>query len=130
MELVATFFKQNIVIIYFLYGLSFFCMGMFVWVESGQASTFRLARAMGPLGGFGIIHGLHEWIEMFQNMPNAYLLPPWVLSDTLRLIHLVLSFALLLIFGIRLIYANHPQARHEKLFATAVTGSLLLIWGV
>lgn len=105
-------------------------MGMFVWVESGRASAFRLARAMGPLAGFGIIHGLHEWIEMFQNMPNAYLLPAWVLSDNLRLIHLVLSFSLLLIFGIRLVYANHPQARHEKLFAMLSTGSLLLVWGI
>ncbi len=104
-------------------------MGLFVWVESGRASSFRLARAMGPLAGFGIIHGLHEWIEMFQNMPNAYLLPAWVLSDNLRMIHLVLSFTLLLIFGIRLIYTNHPQARHEKLFVTLVTGSLLLLWG-
>ncbi len=128
MELVATFFKQNIVIIYFFYGLSFFCMGLFVWVESGRSSTFRLARAMGPLAGFGIIHGLHEWIEMFQNMPNAYLLPAWVLSDSLRMIHLVLSFTLLIIFGIRLIYTNHPQARHEKLFVTFATSSLLLLW--
>lgn len=128
MEPVADFFKQNIVIIYFFYGLSFFCMGMFVWVESGRASTFQLARAMGPLAGFGIFHGLHEWIEMFQNMPNAYLLPAWVLSDSLRLIHLVLSFTLLVTFGIRLIYINHQKNRHEKLFTAFATGVLLLLW--
>ncbi|MCP5098985.1 MAG: sensor histidine kinase [Chloroflexi bacterium] len=129
MEIIADFFKQNIVIIYFFYGLSFFCMGMFVWVESGRASTFRLARAMGPLAGFGIFHGLHEWIEMFQNMPNAYLLPAWVLSDSLRLIHLVLSFVLLVLFGVRLIYTNHQKSEYETLFSTVATGTLLLLWG-
>jgi signal transduction histidine kinase len=129
-ESVAEFFKQNIVIIYFFYGLSFFCMGMFVWVESGRASTFRLARAMGPLAGFGILHGLHEWIEMFQNMPNAYWLPVWVLSDNLRLVHLILSFVLLIVFGVRLIYTNHQKNHHENLFSALATGSLLLLWGI
>ncbi|MCA9927048.1 MAG: GAF domain-containing sensor histidine kinase [Anaerolineales bacterium] len=124
----ANFFEQNIVIIYFFYGLSFFCMGLFVWVESGRASTFRLARAMGPLAGFGIFHGLHEWIEMFQNMPTSVQLPEWVLAESLRLTHLVLSFALLVIFGVRLVYANHQKAKHEKLFAILATGSLLIVW--
>ena len=85
---------------------------------------------MGSLAGFGIIHGLHEWIEMFQNMQNSYLLPAWVFSDTLRLIHLVLSFALLLHFGIRLIYSNYPQAKHENFLSLFGTGAFLIVWGV
>ena len=102
----AIFFENNIVVIYFFYGLAFFCMGLFVWLESGRASSFRLARAMGPLAGFGIIHGLHEWFAMFQRMQDTANIPEWLLSDSLRLAHLVVSFLLLIVFGIRLVYAN------------------------
>ena len=97
MEPVAEFFRDNIVIVYFFYGLSFFCMGLFILVESDRTSTFRLAQLMRPLAGFGIIHGLHEWFEMFQNIPNSVFIPQWVLSESLRLTHLVVSFVLLLI---------------------------------
>ncbi|MCB8943068.1 MAG: GAF domain-containing sensor histidine kinase [Ardenticatenaceae bacterium] len=104
-------------------------MGLFIWVESDRTSTFRLAQAMRPLAGFGIIHGLHEWIEMFQNVPmTTVVIPNWVFSESLRLTHLVISFVLLIIFGARLIYATHYQARYDTLFAIAATGSLLLVW--
>lgn len=126
----AQFFSHNIIVIYFFYGLAFFCMGLFVWVESRRSSSFRLARAMGPLAGFGIIHGLHEWFEMFQRLQDQANIPEWLLSDQIRLAHLVVSFALLLLFGVRLVYANRRAAdgRGEQIFAYVVTGSLLLIW--
>jgi hypothetical protein len=65
------FFEQNIVLVYFFYGLAFFSMGLAVWLESGRTAEFRMARAMGPLAGFGIVHGLHEWFELFQRLGRA-----------------------------------------------------------
>ncbi len=85
---------------------------------------------MGPLAGFGIIHGLHEWIEMFQSMPTSIFIPQWVLSESLRLTHLTVSFVLLIIFGVRLIYATRDKADHENIFVFATTGSLVLVWGL
>jgi signal transduction histidine kinase len=82
------------------------------------------------MAGFGIIHGLHEWIEMFQSMPTSIFIPEWVLSESLRITHLVISFVLLIIFGVRLIYATRAKANNEYLFVVVTTGSLVLVWGL
>jgi signal transduction histidine kinase len=130
MDTVAAFFARNIVVIYFFYGLAFFCMGLVVWLESRRTSEFRIARAMGPLAGFGIIHGLHEWFEMFQRLgsANATNIPAWLLSDQIRIGHLVLSFLLLVIFGVRLIYSSRKEDGNEHLFAYLSAGALLAVW--
>lgn len=131
MQVLMTFFENNLTVIYFFYGLAFFCMGLLVWVESGRASSFRLAQAMGPLAGFGLLHGLHEWFEMFQRLgaAGAANIPAWLLLDEVRIAHLALSFSLLIIFGIRLIYLSRgEQAQSEKLYAFLIAGALLSLW--
>ena len=57
-----------IVLVYFAYGLAFFSMGLLVALEGGRSSDIRLRKALRPLAGFGIIHAIHEWIEMFGQM--------------------------------------------------------------
>lgn len=57
-----------IVLVYFAYGLAFFSMGLLVALEGGRSSDIRLRKALRPLAGFGIIHAIHEWIEMFAQM--------------------------------------------------------------
>ncbi len=136
MHSLASFFENNLTIIYFFYGLAFFCMGLLVWIESGRASTFRLAQAMGPLAGFGLVHGLHEWFEMFQRLgaAGAANIPAWLLLDEVRIAHLALSFSLLVVFGIRLIYLSREEASRtenslsEKMFAYVAAGALLGVW--
>ena len=66
MEAVSAFFMRNIVYVYFFYGLAFFALGLVVLLESGRTSEFRFARALVPLALFGLVHGAHEWFEMFQ----------------------------------------------------------------
>lgn len=136
MQSLANFFEHNLTIIYFFYGLAFFCMGLLVWIESGRASTFRLAQAMGPLAGFGLVHGLHEWFEMFQQLgaAGAANIPSWLLLDEVRIAHLAISFSLLVVFGIRLIYLSREEASRsenslsEKMFAYLAAGALLAVW--
>ena len=57
-----------IVPVYFLYGLAFFSMGLLVALEGGRSSDIRLRKALRPLAGFGILHAIHEWIDMFALM--------------------------------------------------------------
>lgn len=135
MDTLTLFFERNIVVIYFFYGLAFFSLGLAVWLEAGHTVEFRLGRAMGPLAGFGIIHGLHEWFEMFQRLGEAQAtnIPEWLLLDELRLGHLVLSFVLLIIFGVRLIcYNQHTNGKandgYSRRFVVLITGLLLLFW--
>ncbi|MCA9953971.1 MAG: GAF domain-containing sensor histidine kinase [Anaerolineales bacterium] len=136
MQSLSSFFEHNLTVIYFFYGLAFFCMGLLVWIESGRASTFRLAQAMGPLAGFGLVHGLHEWFEMFQQLgaAGAANIPSWLLLDEVRIAHLAISFSLLVVFGIRLIYLSREEASRsanslsEKMFAYLAAGALLVVW--
>ena len=65
MDVVARFFTDNLMFVYFFYGLAFVGLGLVVLLESGRTSEFRFARALVPLALFGILHGAHEWFEMF-----------------------------------------------------------------
>jgi len=55
-------------LVYFLYGLAFFSMGLLVAFEGGRSADERLRKALRPLIGFGLVHGLHEWLAMFDHM--------------------------------------------------------------
>jgi signal transduction histidine kinase len=100
----AEFFSNNIIIIYFFYGLSFFIMGFAVLLEFGHSSKLDFARALRPLIGFGLIHGSHEWFEMFllirEQISGPYT-AAWVFP--VRLTALAISFLFLIAFGARLI---------------------------
>ena len=95
---VCDFFARHLVEIYFVYGLAFFVTGLAVWLEASRASALPQARALPFLAGFGLIHGSHEWVEMFQLMAPD---PPTPLFQVLRLLALAVSFALLVEFGLR-----------------------------
>ena len=58
------------IIIYFIYGLAFFSMGLLVIMEGGRSSDERVRKALRPLAGFGLVHGVHEWLEMFVLIAN------------------------------------------------------------
>jgi signal transduction histidine kinase len=93
-------FAQNIIIVYFFYGLSFFSMGLAVLLEVGHSSELDFARALRPLAAFGLVHGCHEWFEMMlliHGHSDAW----WI--DWLRLSLLAASFFMLVTFGARLI---------------------------
>lgn len=127
METIANFFHQNIVVIYFFYGLAFFCMGLIVLLESRRTSGLRLSSALFFLALFGIIHGLHEWFEMFQKLgaSGAANIPNWLLLDELRLVHLFFSFVMLLMFGIHLIFVT--QDSHTKTNRLAVLSTSVFV---
>ncbi|HET6446356.1 MAG TPA: sensor histidine kinase [candidate division Zixibacteria bacterium] len=132
MDPVAEFFTRNITIVYFLYGLAFFTMGVAVWMESNRTSEYRIARAFWLLAGFGIVHGLHEWFEMFQKLSEsgAANIPDALLLNEIRIPHLVVSFLLLIVFGVKLLYSTHRRNQNDNRFAYAVAGVLFLIWFV
>jgi signal transduction histidine kinase len=126
MEAVSAFFMRNIVYVYFFYGLAFFALGLVVLLESGRTSEFRFARALVPLALFGLVHGAHEWFEMFQIFAaheTGYV--AGVPEDLFRIATLVLSFLLLLDFGARLLPGaeDHPRAH---LWQVAAMGALWL----
>jgi len=130
MNTLSAFFERNIVTVFFLYGLAFFSMGLAVWLESRRASEFRIARAMGSLAGFGIIHGFHEWIEMLQRLGDMSEVGKLGLAvlDGLRVGTLALSFLLLMVFGARLIYSGDEENGGGRVFVFSLAGILAGVW--
>ena len=51
--------------IYFIYGLSFFSLGLAVLLEMRHTSELPLSKQLGWLAAFGFVHSLVEWIDMF-----------------------------------------------------------------
>lgn len=88
--------------LYFVYGLTFFLTGFGVAVRR-RDSTLPLAKHIGLLAAFGLLHGSGEWLYVF--IPLYAAANPLLLS-WLQLGHLALlafSFVPLLIFGLRLL---------------------------
>lgn len=125
MNPISAFFVRNIITVFFLYGLAFFVMGMALALASRQTSQFRFAVAIRPLAAFGILHGIHEWIEMFQKMAvltSGYTPTFW--DEGARLTILALSFMMLLAFGVVLL-SPHNVNRWRNY---GMIGGTVILW--
>jgi signal transduction histidine kinase len=114
------FFTQNITIVFFIYGLSFFSMGFAILLELGHSTELEYARALRPLAFFGLVHGSHEWFEMFMII-RGHAAAPWI--DWLRIFLLATSFLFLVAFGVRLI--AEPSNRRLR---QGIILSLTIFW--
>lgn len=90
---------QSLFIVYFVYGLAFFGMGLAMAMESWRASSLAEARVLIPLAGFGLIHGTHEWLESYllQAQSLGTSTPEWL--PWLKLGFLVSSYISLSLFA-------------------------------
>ena len=120
---------HNFILIYFLYGLAFFAMGLAVLLEASQQSEMRLARALRPLALFGLMHGVHEWGEMFQRiiaLTSDY--HPAPDQEALRLIWLVTSFNALAVFGLMLIVPETSKPLERRMVLVGLPFGLTVVW--
>jgi len=113
----------SLALIYFFYGLAFFSMGLIVAIEGGRARDDRLRKGLRPLAVFGLIHGIHEWLDMFLILgllPGA----PWI-WESIRLALLAFSFLSLTAFGVSLLSPTE-QIRRLSLIVPLAQAA---IWG-
>ena len=113
-----------IIIIYFFYGLAFFSMGLLVILEGNRASDLRLRKALRPLAGFGIVHGIHEWVEMFEQIESLLGHNNAIIPEYIRLALLAVSFVSLIAFGTYLLAYTESAQR----VITLVPIGLEAIW--
>jgi signal transduction histidine kinase len=124
--MMAHFFTENLIGVFFFYGLAFFSMGLAILIEVTRASELDFAQALKLLAGFGLVHGSHEWLEMgliIQTSLTGKVEEDWVLY--LRLILLGISFLLLVAFGARLIIG--PGKTRLKVMMILM---VLCLWGL
>ena len=53
-------------ILYLLYGLAFFTLGVAILSREIRLSELGIARILGLLAAFGLIHGFHEWLVLLE----------------------------------------------------------------
>lgn len=114
-------------LIYFFYGLAFFSMGLAILLELAHGSDERLRHAFRPLAVFGFLHGIHEWIEMWELqgiLPGQYSYP--VLWGGIDLAILTFSFLSLAAFGVFLIARSEQAQRYSLL----VPLGMIALWGL
>ncbi len=123
----AEFFTIRFPHVYFVYGLAFFVLGFAVTLEIGRGGPARFSRAMWLLAFFGLSHASHEWVEMFAIIgQEMYGFRPEMGFKILRLSLLIISFALLMVFGIQLLRPFKRSSWLNLLLAL----SLLASYGV
>ncbi len=84
-------------ILYLLYGLAFFTLGVAILSRELRSSELGIARILWLLAAFGIIHGFHEWLELLGQIN------PEIQSSAFFLFRLLVissSFLFLLYFGL------------------------------
>jgi len=114
-----------LVLIYFVYGLSFFSMGLAIVLEIGRGREHRLRKALMPLAVFGLLHGLYEWLEMFDLLgvlPGQNIYP--LFWQIFSLVVLVISFLSLAQFGA----FQLARAQDNLMRAFWIPFAMLVVW--
>jgi signal transduction histidine kinase len=95
-------------LVFFIYGLAFFGMGITMALESGRSPALAQARVLQPLAAFGLIHGTHEWMESYLLQAQLFgtPLPGWL--PWLRIGFLYASFTALFLYGFQMLILVSP----------------------
>ncbi len=117
------FLQLNYLLMYFIYGLAFFSMGLAMALEAGRSPDVAEATLLKPLAMFGILNAIHQWLEIVI-LPGVWLEiatpKPLLLA---KLFFLTLSFAALTAFGVQ---AFRPARRQVAASLYASLGFVLV----
>jgi PAS domain S-box-containing protein len=108
MDIVFNFFKSNMDVVFFIYGMSFLAMGFAILVYPVRQSKFGVIKILWLLAGFGIMHGAGEFLDMWTLIKGSN-----GAIAVLKWLCLTVSFIFLFEFGRRLFgLSNPPDAQN------------------
>lgn len=120
-------------LLYMLYGLAFFTLGIAILSRDTRLSELGIARILWLLAVFGIIHGIHEWLELLEQLNLGAQSSGFSLF---RLIVVSTSFLFLLYFGLFLniitIYGDNAlktTPRFVKIFV-GIAALVLILFAI
>jgi diguanylate cyclase (GGDEF)-like protein/PAS domain S-box-containing protein len=94
-------------IVFLIYGAAFLLLAAAIFFQHREGSAFALSRILWLLGGFGLLHGVSEWLDMWTLIHGA-----GYTSNMVGLALLLGSFGFLFEFGRRIVLAaNGERAR-------------------
>lgn len=104
-----------IFIVYLLYGLAFFSMGIAVVSRDTRSSNLSLAPRLWLFAVFAFTHAFHEWSELYLILQGNQLDPQLLLRiKGLKLWPVLASFLFLLLFGIFLLGRVYPRLHNHN----------------
>lgn len=122
-QVLIEFFRANMVVVLFAYGLSFFAMGLAIALQSRRPSELRMARHLPLLGTFGVLHALASWGLVFIPIQRTYTPAAIILVlEALYSILTALTFTFLLAFGAGLLADTVPNLRLVRHLPAVLTG--------
>jgi signal transduction histidine kinase len=116
-------------LVYFVYGLAFFAMGIAMWLEAGRSPALAEARTLRPLAIFGLLHGTHEWLESYLLQADVLGVstPAWL--SVARLVLLVCSFIFLLLYAVQMLLQVSPRDLRLRILRFSLFGIYALMIG-
>ena len=112
-------------VVFFIYGLSFFILGLAILVYPKKPSDFKLAPHLNLLAGFGLTHGLNEWFDLFIVIE----VPKYTYGlEVARMIAMPVSFLFLVEFGVRAIAESNSRYKPLRALPVLLTGVWLAIF--
>lgn len=118
----------DLVLVFFVYGLAFFSMGIALTLETGRSPLLAERQILRPLAIFGLLHGIHEWIEIIFLQGIWLGLPFPEQLIWLRVFWLAISFVPLVIFGLLVLRSQErPVPVHFSVLAALLVLFVALI---
>ena len=114
-------------LVYFVYGLAFFAMGIAMWLEAGRSPALAEARMLRPLAIFGLLHGTHEWLESYllQAVFLGVTSPAWL--SVVRLALLAASFIFLFLYAVQMLLLVSPRDLRLRILRFSIFGIYAII---
>ncbi len=107
-DLMHHWFRAHLDIIFLCYGLAFWTLGVVIGIWPRRGSKFKFANILWLLGGFGLVHGINEFLDMIEVMSG--------LGPALQVIHvlaLIISYFFLFEFGRQFFLISLPWDYHS-----------------
>ncbi len=117
---------MNITLVYFIYGLALFSLGLAMTLESNRTPVLADRRTLRPLTIFGLLHGGHVWMEMFVNRGDCLGIINSDFIAWIRVIVLAFSFAALLNFAWLSFLPREAISRRSTLAVSVILGLYVL----
>ncbi|RME87644.1 MAG: sensor histidine kinase [Anaerolineae bacterium] len=109
--MISPIFDSTTFLVFFIYGLAFLGMGVALALEAGRSPSLAEARLLWPLAAFGVLHGMHEWVEFFTLQATWMGMHVPSQIAVFRLTLLTLSFLALLLYGVQAFHLPPGNSR-------------------
>lgn len=122
---------ENMELVFFLYGLSFFLLGFTTALRRKRSSRLKMAGSLWALSAYGILYGLSEWGEFFIPIQAPHLTATTVMN--LRAVQVIMraaALAFLFHFGADLAARHIPRCGGIRVLPAGIFMGWLLYFVV